>query len=52
MERKSSPDELILAEQREYMRQWRAKNSEKVRANNRRYWLRRIEKRAEGEEKQ
>lgn len=33
--------------QREYMREWRRKNPEKVRAINKRYWERKAEKLAE-----
>lgn len=32
--------------QRAYARNWRAKNKERVRANNLRYWLRRAEREA------
>lgn len=39
-------------ERREYYRQWRAKNPDKVRENNRRYWERRAAKRAEAEKEQ
>ena len=35
------------AAKREYMKQWRAKNKEKVAANNRRYWERKAQKLAE-----
>lgn len=31
-------DETIKKLQREYLRQWRAKNPDKVKAANRRYW--------------
>ena len=37
-------------ERREYFRQWRAKNKDKVRENNRRYWERRAEKKAQAEQ--
>lgn len=37
-------DEKAREAQREYMRQWRAANREKVRANNARYWKRRAER--------
>lgn len=33
-------------ERREYYRQWRAKNKDKVRESNRRYWERRAAKKA------
>ena len=36
------------AEKNEYMRQWRAKNKDRVRAINQRYWERRVTKREEG----
>lgn len=35
---------------REYYRQWRAKNKDKVRENNRRYWERRAAKKAQAEQ--
>lgn len=38
--------ERAAEERREYFRQWRAKNKDKVRENNRRYWERRAEKKA------
>lgn len=34
-----------VRERREYFRQWRAKNKDKVRESNRRYWERRAAKR-------
>ena len=36
------------AAKNEYMRQWRAKNKDRVRAINQRYWERRVTKREEG----
>lgn len=42
--------ELAAEERREYFRQWRAKNKDKVRENNRRYWERRAEKKAQAEQ--
>lgn len=42
-------EEQIKEEQRRYYREWRAKNRERVRAINRRYWLKRAAKAAEGE---
>lgn len=36
-----SLEELAREAQRAYNRQWRAKNRDKVRENNRRYWQRR-----------
>lgn len=39
-----SIEELVREEQREYYRQWRAKNKDKVRENNRRYWEKRAQK--------
>lgn len=44
--------EQAREERREYFRQWRAKNPDKVRENNRRYWERRAARRAEAEKKQ
>lgn len=43
-------DEKVKEAQREYMRQWRAANREKVRANNARYWKRRAERMAQERE--
>lgn len=37
-------EEKAKEERREYFRQWRAKNPDKVRENNRRYWERRAAK--------
>lgn len=42
--------ELAVEERREYYRQWRAKNKDKVRENNRRYWERRAAKNAQAEQ--
>ncbi len=42
--------ERAKEERREYSRQWRAKNKDKVRENNRRYWERRAAKKAEAEQ--
>ncbi len=39
-------DEKAREERREYFRQWRAKNRDKVKENNRRYWVRRAAKRS------
>ena len=36
--------EKALVAQREYMREWRRRNPNKVREHNRRYWVRRAEK--------
>lgn len=36
--------EKALAAQREYAREWRRRNPDKVREHNRRYWVRRAEK--------
>ncbi len=38
------------AAQREYAKQWRAKNRDKVRAKNIRYWQKKADKAAEGNE--
>lgn len=35
--------ELIRQAQREYLRQWRAKNKDKVRKANERYWLKKAQ---------
>lgn len=35
-----------LARRREYLREWRAKNRDKVREYNLRYWARRVEREA------
>lgn len=43
-------EELAAEERREYFRQWRAKNKDKVRENNRRYWERKAEKKAQAEQ--
>lgn len=43
-------DEQARAARAEYSRQWRAKNKDKVRENNRRYWQRRAERLAAGKE--
>lgn len=40
-------EERAREERREYFRQWRAKNRDKVRENNRLYWERRAAKKAE-----
>ncbi|EJV41768.1 hypothetical protein [Bacillus toyonensis] len=37
--------ELIKEEKREYMRDWRSKNREKVAANNARYWAKKAAER-------
>lgn len=42
-------EEKAKEERREYYRQWRAKNPDKVRENNRRYWEKRAAKKAEDE---
>jgi hypothetical protein len=43
--------ELVKEEKRRYAREWRAKNSEKVRAANQRYWEKRAQKRLDTEQK-
>ena len=44
-------EDLVKAEKREYYRQYRAKNKERVNANNRRYWERRaLERQRQQEE--
>lgn len=42
--------ERAAEERREYYRQWRAKNKDRVRENNRRYWENRAKKRARAEQ--
>jgi len=44
MNAKSQLDEQARKTRAEYYRQWRAKNPDKVREKNRRYWLRRAQK--------
>ena len=41
-------EEKARKEHREYFRQWRARNPDKVRENNRRYWERRAAKKEQG----
>lgn len=43
-------EERAREERREYFRQWRAKNPDKVRENNRRYWEKRAAKKAQAEQ--
>lgn len=43
-------EERAREERREYFRQWRAGNPEKVRENNRRYWEKRAAKKAQAEQ--
>lgn len=45
-------EERAREERREYFRQWRAKNPDKVRENNRRYWEKRAAKKAQTEAEQ
>ncbi len=45
-------EERAREERREYFRQWRAKNPDKVRENNRRYWEKRAAKKAGAESAQ
>lgn len=49
---KKTLDELAKEVRREYFREWRKKNPEKVRAMNQRYWQRRAQKMNESEVKQ
>ena len=46
----TTSQEQAAEERREYFRQWRAKNKDKVRENNRRYWERRAAKKAQAEQ--
>ena len=43
-------EERAREERREYFRQWRARNPEKVRENNRRYWEKRAAMKAQKEQ--
>ena len=43
-------NERAAEERREYYRQWRAKNKDKVRENNRRYWERKAAKKEAAQE--
>ena len=43
-------EERAAGERREYYRQWRAKNKDKVRESNRRYWERRAAKKSQAEQ--
>lgn len=43
-------EERAAEERREYYRQWRARNKDRVRENNRRYWERRAAKKAQAEQ--
>ena len=45
-------EERAREERREYFRQWRAKNPDKVRENNRRYWEKRAAQKAQAEAEQ
>ena len=42
--------ERAAEERREYFRQWRARNKDKVRETTRRYWERRAAKKAQAEQ--
>lgn len=43
-------EERVREERREYFRQWRAKNSDKVKENDRRYWEKRVTMKAQAEQ--
>ena len=43
-------EERAREERREYFRQWRAKNKDKVRENHRRYWEKRAAMKAQAEQ--
>ena len=45
-------EERAREERREYFRQWRANNPDKVRESNRRYWEKRAAKKAEAKQPQ
>jgi len=50
--KKNNTDVMIAKERREYMRQWRAANKDKVKKHNADYWRRRVERKlAEQEQK-
>ena len=49
---KTTLEERAAEERREYYRQWRAKNKDKVRESNRRYWERRAEKKGQTEQEE
>lgn len=42
-------DENAREERRRYQREWRAKNKDRVRAINQRYWTNRVKKRIEAQ---
>ena len=44
-------DELTLEARRRYYREWRKKNPDKVRANNKRYWAKKAKLLADEEDK-
>lgn len=48
MELTKEEKELILKTQREYKREWRRKNPDKVRESNNRYWLKKANERKKG----
>ena len=41
---KNSLNELISKERKEYFKEWRARNKDKVKKNNENYWKKRAEK--------
>lgn len=49
--KKTSIDDLIVQERKEYFKNWRAKNKDKVRKNNQNYWKKRVEKKIKESEK-
>lgn len=49
---KQTLEELAKEEERNYRRSWRAKNRERIREYNRRYWLRRAQREVTGKEDQ
>lgn len=50
MKGESHMDEKAREARREYLREWRKRNPDKVRENNRRYWERRAAKKAQAEQ--
>lgn len=45
-------EELAIEERRRYQREWRAKNKDKVRAQNQKFWIRQAQKRLAAQEEE
>lgn len=45
----SNLERLAIEERRRYQKEWRAKNKDKVRAQNQKFWLRRAQQRLAAE---